>query len=71
MRRFLKIAFLSIALAAAGFAGLAFWALQHSYPPMPQLSGKIERGALEHGGRTRTWFAYLPAKPATHPGENT
>jgi polyhydroxybutyrate depolymerase len=67
MRRFLKIAFLSMALAAVAFAGLAFWASRHSYPPMPELTGKIEHGALEHGGRTRTWIAYLPAKPTTSP----
>jgi polyhydroxybutyrate depolymerase len=67
VRGYLKIAFLSIGLSATVFAGLAFWALQHSYPPMPELAGKIEHGALEHGGRTRTWIAYLPAKPATHP----
>jgi len=34
---------------------------------MPKLPGTIERGALEHGGRTRTWIAYLPARAATHP----
>src|SRR2546428_12808894 len=67
MRGCLKIAFLSIALAAAVCAGLAFWALRYASPPMPELPGKIERGALEHGGRMRTWIAYLPAKPATHP----
>ena len=67
MRGFLKIASVSIALAAAVFAGLAFWASRHSYPPMPELAGKIEHGALEHGGRMRTWIAYLPAKPATYP----
>ena len=67
MRGCLKKVFLSIALAAVAFAGLAFWALRHSMPPMPKLSGKIERGALEHGGRVRTWIAYLPAKPAAHP----
>jgi polyhydroxybutyrate depolymerase len=67
IRRFLKIAFLSIATAAAVFAGLAFWALRRSDPPMPKLPGTIERGALEHGGRRRTWIAYLPARAATHP----
>ena len=67
MRGCLKKVFLSIALAAVAFAGLAFWALRHSSPPMPKLPGKIERGALEHGGRVRTWIAYLPAKPAAHP----
>jgi len=35
---------------------------------MLALAGKIEHGALEHGGRMRTWIAYLPAKAATHPG---
>src|SRR5260221_11532260 len=67
MMRKLKIAFLSIAIAATAFAGLAFWASQHSLPPKPTLLGQVEHGALEHGGRTRTWVAYLPAKPATHP----
>jgi len=62
-----KIAFLSIALIVIVFAGLAFWALRHSLPPMPRLAGKIESGAVEHGGRTRTWIAYLPMQPATHP----
>lgn len=67
MRRYLKIVFLSIVSAAGLFAGLAFLALRHSLPPMPKLAGKIERGALEHGGRRRTWIAYLPPKPAAHP----
>src|SRR5258708_64260 len=67
MRSRLKIAVWSIAIAGAVFAGLAFWALRHSFPPVPKLPGKIERGALEHGGRRRTWIAYLPTKPASHP----
>ena len=67
MRRFLKIASLSIALAAVVLVGLAFLASRHSYPPMPELAGKIEHGAMEHGGRMRTWIAYLPARPATSP----
>jgi hypothetical protein len=67
MRGCLKIAFLAIAIAAAVFAGVAVWASRHSFPPMPTLHGKIERGVLEHGGRMRTWIAFLPAKPATHP----
>jgi polyhydroxybutyrate depolymerase len=51
VRGCLKIAFLSIAIAVAVFAGLAFWASRHSFPPMPKLAGKIERGVVEHGGR--------------------
>src|SRR4030095_14775304 len=70
MYRYLKIAFWSIAsvaLAVSVFAGLAFWALRQSLPPMPPLAGKVEHGAFAHGGRTRTWIAYVPAKPASHP----
>jgi polyhydroxybutyrate depolymerase len=67
MRRRLKIAFLSLAVAVAAFVGLAFLALRHSFPSLPKLSGTIERGSLEHGGRTRTWIAYLPAKLPPHP----
>ena len=67
MRRRLKIACLSIPLAGAAFVGLAVWAMRQSYPPMPTLAGHMERGALEHGGRTRTWIAYLPAQPEPHP----
>lgn len=67
MRRYLKIVFLSIVSAAGLFAGLAFLALRHSLPPMPKLAGKIERGALEHGGRRRTWIAYFPPEPTAHP----
>ena len=67
MRRFLKIGCVSMVCAAALFAGLAFFALRHSLPPMPKLAGKIERGTLEQGGRRRTWIAYVPSKPAAHP----
>ncbi|HXT52629.1 MAG TPA: PHB depolymerase family esterase [Thermoanaerobaculia bacterium] len=67
MRRYLKIVSLSMVSAAGLAAGLAFLGLRQSLPPMPKLLGKIERGALEHGGRRRTWIAYLPPKPAAHP----
>jgi len=67
MRRFLKIASLSLASAVAASLAFAFWASRHSYPPMPPLAGKIEHGTLAYGGRMRTWIAYLPPHPATHP----
>jgi polyhydroxybutyrate depolymerase len=66
MRRFLKVAFVSMMLIAVVCAGLAFLA-RHTLPPKPLLTGEIEHGALQRGGRTRTWIAYLPAKPAAHP----
>ena len=67
MRRFLKIALLSIVVAVAAIAGLAFLALRQSFPPLPAMSGNTERGALDHGGRARSWIAYLPAKLAPRP----
>ncbi|MEQ1472577.1 MAG: PHB depolymerase family esterase [Candidatus Acidiferrum sp.] len=67
MRRFLKIAASSIVVLLVALAALAFWALPHQLPPKPELPGKVERGALEHGGRTRTWIAYVPVKPQSHP----
>jgi polyhydroxybutyrate depolymerase len=67
LRGRLKIACLSTPLVAVALVGLAVWAMRNSRPPMPKLAGHIERGALEHGGRTRTWIAYLPPRPAAHP----
>ncbi|HEY1337151.1 MAG TPA: PHB depolymerase family esterase [Bryobacteraceae bacterium] len=67
MRRFLKIAALTILILLIGFVGVALLALRHQLPPEPPLPGKIERGALQHGGRTRTWIAYAPVKPPAHP----
>jgi polyhydroxybutyrate depolymerase len=67
MRRFVKIALTSIAAIVLLVGGLGVWGLPGSYPPKPNLTGQIERGTLEHGGRTRSWIAYVPAKPAPHP----
>ncbi|MDB6163595.1 MAG: lpqC [Xanthomonadaceae bacterium] len=67
MRRWLTRALSGAALAVVTFAGLAFWALQHSFPPMPTLSGRIEHATLEQGGRVRSWIAYVPARTAAHP----
>ena len=67
MRRIPEDRFLSIALAAAASRGSRVLGIAAFLPPMPKLAGKIEHGALEHGGRTRTWIAYLPAKPAARP----
>lgn len=57
----------TIALAVVATVSFAFWALQHSDPPPPTLTGTLERGTLPHDGRARTWIAYVPAKPETHP----
>jgi len=65
--RFLKNALLSLLVAFVLFAGLAYLALWHSEPPMPALSGHLEHGALQHGGRTRSWIAYVPIKLSPHP----
>jgi polyhydroxybutyrate depolymerase len=67
MRRVLTIAFALIGMSAAGVSGLAYWALRHSYPPMPRLAAQIEQGTMQHDGRTRSWLAYVPAKRAPSP----
>jgi polyhydroxybutyrate depolymerase len=67
LRGCLKIASWAVVLPLIVFAGFAFWALRSKLPAEPRLPGKIERGALEHGGRTRTWIAYVPTKPQAHP----
>lgn len=44
-----------------------FVSLRSTRPPEPRLAGRVERGALVHGGRTRTWFAYVPPAVDAHP----
>lgn len=67
LRKYLKIVLLTMAIVVAAFVSFAFLALQHTDPPMPKLDGSIEHGTLQHGGRTRTWIAYVPARPAKYP----
>jgi len=67
MRRALRIAGLTIGVAVVVTVGLAFWALRAKMPAEPTLPGKLERGSLEHGGRTRTWLTYLPTRLPPHP----
>jgi polyhydroxybutyrate depolymerase len=56
-----------VGVSAAGVSGLAGLALRQSLPPMPELAGRIEKAALSHGGRTRTWLTYMPAGRAAAP----
>ena len=67
MRRIVTMAVVIIAVSAAGVSSLAYWALQQSLPPMPVLAGAIQQATLSHGGRTRSWRAYVPAAPAPSP----
>jgi len=67
MRRVLTIAFAVMGIAGAGVSGLAYWALRHSYPPVPRLAGRIEQGTMQHDGRARSWLAYVPAKRVPSP----
>jgi polyhydroxybutyrate depolymerase len=67
VRRFLKTAALAAGITLAVVVGLGWWALRHTLPAEPALPGKVERGALDHAGRTRTWIAYVPAKLPAHP----
>jgi polyhydroxybutyrate depolymerase len=36
-------------------------------PDEPTLPGTLVAGSLEHGGHTRTWHTYVPARPVTSP----
>jgi polyhydroxybutyrate depolymerase len=67
VRKFITVVLSSLALVVAVFAVFAFWALQHTSPEKPELSGRIEPGELQHDGRSRSWIAYLPAQLAPHP----
>src|ERR1044072_2630217 len=67
IRRCLRIALLALVLLLIVVAGLGFLSLPTTLPTEPRLPGRLERGALEHGGRARTWIAYLPTKPRAHP----
>jgi polyhydroxybutyrate depolymerase len=46
---------------------VAAWGLRFRRVPEPALAGALVAGSLEHGGRTRTWHAYLPARRAAAP----
>ncbi len=58
---------LGLAGAVAALALLAIYALSMRRAPEPGLPGELVSGSFEHGGRTRSWHAYLPAKRAPHP----
>jgi polyhydroxybutyrate depolymerase len=49
----------------AAVAGLGVRLLWNSRPPAPRLTGRIESGKIQHGGKARSWVAYLPVKQAT------
>jgi len=58
---------LGLAVGVGALALIAAWGLRFRRPPEPALAGELVAGALEHGGRTRTWHAYLPAQRASSP----
>jgi polyhydroxybutyrate depolymerase len=60
---------LAIALAILIAFGVAFWARFGRFVPAPEpaLSAGVAEGTLEHGGRTRHFLYYVPAKVAERP----
>ncbi len=46
---------------------LTYVLLNYSFPPRPELTGQAVDGVLAHGGRERTYLAYLPARLAERP----
>jgi polyhydroxybutyrate depolymerase len=63
MRR-IALAGAALLLALALFAA---WGLRFRRAPEPALAGQLVSGSLEHGGRTRTWHAYLPSQRVPSP----
>jgi polyhydroxybutyrate depolymerase len=58
---------LGLALLVAALAVVAVFGLRFRRAPEPTLPGALVAGSLEHGGRARTWHAYLPAHEAASP----
>ena len=58
---------LTFALLVVALLLLAAWGLRLRRVPEPALSGLLAAGSLEHGGRMRSWHAYLPAQRAAAP----
>jgi len=58
---------LALALFVLALALFGAWGLRFRRAPEPVLPGTLAAGSLEHGGRTRTWHAYLPARKAAAP----
>ena len=63
MRFFLLV----LAALLAAVLLLGGWGLRFRRVPEPALAGELISGSLEHGGRTRTWHAYLPKQRAPAP----
>lgn len=66
MRR-LGLAALSFAALVIVLIAILFVSLRSTSAPEPRLPGRLERGALVHGGRSRTWLAYVPSTVDAHP----
>ena len=54
-------------LLLLAFVLLAAWGLRFRRAPEPTLPGSLVSGSLDHGGRTRTWHAYLPERRVASP----
>jgi polyhydroxybutyrate depolymerase len=67
MRRVVKTALTTVGVTAILVATFAVWGLPQSYPDLPALTGRIERGGMQHGGRARSWIIYVPAERAPSP----
>jgi polyhydroxybutyrate depolymerase len=58
---------LGLALLLVALAAFAAWGLRFRRAPEPTLPGSLVSGELAHGGRSRSWHAYLPARRAAAP----
>ena len=56
-----------LVLALIGTMLTAWWYLNSDEVEPPVLAGHIEQGSLLHGGRRRSWLAYIPASTPADP----
>lgn len=67
MGKLIRIVGIFLAVIALAIALAWWWYLRADSMTPPDLPGVVEAGSLEHGGKQRSWQAYLPAGQAEHP----
>ena len=68
MKRVLKIIGLLVVTVILIVAAAWWWYLRPDFIDQPPLPGAVTNHALEHGGSSRSWYAYVPSEMAASPG---
>lgn len=67
MARYFKFIALALVVALVSLSLLAWWYLRFDVIEPPELPGSIEVGVVDHDGKQRGWFAYLPEARGARP----